>query len=256
MTIPDLTGKVILVTGAGDGIGYSASSVLAGAGANVIAAEKPGGVGQLSAAEKLRDRIDVLPCDVRRDRDVESVLEFVRRKFGRLDVLINGAGVIAPIARIGDAGADEWSECLSTNAGGAFRCTSKSLPLLLASRGLVLNLSSGAAYRPLEGWSAYCASKAALVMLTRATAHEYAAQGLRVFALGIAPTDTKMQEKIRASELNPVSRIPREELWKPEAIAAILAWLCGPEAAFLKEIELDVRDALFTYLLAAPGQTR
>ena len=250
MRLPDLSGKVVLITGAGQGIGAETARLMARAGAQVIAAVKPdSGLETDATSAEFEGRLTVAECNVLRNEDVDRLFTATQVKYGRLDVLINNAGVIAPIAHIMDADADEWTTCLAVNAGGAFRCTSKFLPLLLAAKGLILNLSSGAAYRPLEGWSAYCASKAAVVMLSRVTALEYVDQGLRIFSLGVGPTDTGMQERIRASGLNPVSQIPREKLLKPAAIASVLAWLCGPEARLLKELEIDVRDPLFTYLL-------
>ena len=107
---------------------------------------------------------------------------------------------------------------------------------------MVVNVSSGAAHRPQEGWSAYCASKAGLVMLGRSLMLEYGAQGLRVygFAPGIVRTD--MQVKIRASGINPVSRISPDDLLPAEQPAALIAWLCRAEAGDFPQGECDIRD--------------
>jgi NAD(P)-dependent dehydrogenase (short-subunit alcohol dehydrogenase family) len=251
MRLPDLSDKVVLITGAGAGIGAATSLLLAQTGAQVIAAVKPGTGSELDAENKgAGARITVTECDVSSDRDIDRLYELTSAKFGRLDVLINNAGRIMPIGRIEAARPEEWEACLAVNAGGAFRCTRRFLAMLLAVKGLVINLSSGAAYRPLEGWSAYCASKAALVMLSRSIAHEYGEQGLRVFSFGVAPTDTEMQAAIRNSGINPVSLIPRGQLMKPERVAAVLAWLCGPDSRLIQEIEIDIRNPLFAYLLA------
>src|SRR3546814_20621816 len=80
------------------------------------------------------------------------------------------------------------------------------LPMLIESQGTLINMSSGAAYKPMEGWRAYCSSKAALVMLSRSLDLEYRAQGVRVFSLGIPPTATPMQASIRHSGFNEDSR--------------------------------------------------
>ena len=250
MQLPNLDGKVVLITGAGRGIGAAAAALMAEAGAQVIAAIKPG-TRQESGAENttVGNRLTILECDVRSNEDVHRLFDVVSNKHGRLDVLVNNAGLIEPIGHIQDVDADAWIECLAVNVGGAFRCTRTFLPLLLAAKGIIINISSGAAYRPLEGWSAYCSSKAALVMLSRAIAHEYGEQCLRVFSLGVPPTDTEMQNLIRASGLNPISKIPREKLLPAATTAFVLTWLCGPESRSIKELEIDVRDSLFTYLL-------
>ena len=88
-------------------------------------------------------------------------------------------------------------------------------------------------------------------MFSRATALEYAEQGLRVFSLGIPPTDTAMQGAIRESGLNPISRIPKEHLQPVEKAASVVVWLAAPDAACVSAVEIDVRDALFRYLLDA-----
>jgi NAD(P)-dependent dehydrogenase (short-subunit alcohol dehydrogenase family) len=250
MRLPDLTNTVVLVTGAGNGIGAATSLVLAQRGAHVIAAVKPGTGRELESENQgAANQITIAECDVSSDRDVDRLFELTQEKFGRLHVLINNAGRIMPIGRIETASAAAWEACLAVNAGGAFRCTKRFLSMLLAAKGLVINVSSGAAYRPLEGWSAYCASKAALVMLSRSIAHEYGEQGLRVFSFGVAPTDTEMQTLIRNSGINPVSQIPQDRLMKPDRVAAVLAWLCGPDARVIPEIEIDIRNPLFAYLL-------
>jgi len=222
---------------------------MATAGANVIAVVKPGtGNGTFPEKQQLGGRITTIECDVCQDDNVVNAFNVASKEHGRLDALVNNAGMIAPIGHIQDVDPKQWMECLDINAGGAFRCTKTFLPMLLAAKGTIVNVSSGAAFRPMEGWSAYCSSKAALVMLSRATMHEYGDRGVRVFALGVPPTDTEMQALVRASGLNPVSQIPREKLEPPETSAAAIAWLCGPDAHVVKEIEVDVRDTLFTYL--------
>jgi len=246
--IPNLENKVIVVTGAGTGIGAVTAAILARAGAHVIAAIKPGSEDGLEL--KPDSQLTVIECDVSSSKDVNQLHAEVMGAFGRLDVLINNAGRIAPIGRIIETKPEEWDACLAVNAGGAFRCTQTFLPQLLETKGLIINISSGAAYRPLEGWSAYCSSKAALLMLSRAIAHEYADTGLRVVSLGVPPTDTAMQSAIRQSGMNPVSKIPRENLTKPEQIGTVLAWLCGPDSRHLNTLEIDVRDPLFSYLLS------
>lgn len=250
--IPNLEDKVIVVTGAGSGIGAATAAILAQAGARVVAAIKPGSEETLEL--KPDPQITFIECDVLLSDDVNRLHAEVVSTFGHLDVLVNNAGRIAPIGRIFETKPEEWDACLAVNAGGAFRCSHTFLPQLLEAKGLIINISSGAAYKPLEGWSAYCSSKAALLMLSRAIAHEYADAGLRVFSLGVPPTDTEMQAVIRQSGINPVSKIPRENLTRPEQIGSVVAWLCGPDSKHLKTLEIDVRDSLFTYLLSMGNQ--
>lgn len=248
-TLPRLDGATVVVTGAGCGIGAAVVRRLLQANASVLALVEPGTQADselkgLTASDGARLR--VLAADVRRTADVALAATVALSEFGRVDALVNNAGVIRPIGLLGDLDADAWEQVLAINAGGAMRCVQAFLPLLLESHGTVINMSSGAAYRPLEGWSAYCASKAALVMLSRAIDLEYSSHGIRVFSLGIPPTDTTMQGSIRASGMNDLSKIPQHDLTPPAVTAAVAAWLCGPDArSQIAKIEIDVRDPEF-----------
>jgi NAD(P)-dependent dehydrogenase (short-subunit alcohol dehydrogenase family) len=108
--------------------------------------------------------------------------------------------------------------------------------------GTIVNISSGAAHRPQEGWSAYCAGKAGLAMLTRSIHLEYGTQGIRIFGFAPGVVDTDMQVAIRASGINPVSKLPRESLAPASEPARAIAWLCTPAADALAGQELDVRN--------------
>src|SRR5690606_15700892 len=110
-------------------------------------------------------------------------------------------------------------------------------------RGTIVNLSSGAAHRPMEGWSAYCAGKAGLAMVTQSLALEYGARGIRAFGFAPGVVDTDMQGEIRASGINPVSKLPRENLARGDDPARAIAYLCSAAAADLAGGELDMRDA-------------
>ena len=108
-----------------------------------------------------------------------------------------------------------------------------------------MNVSSGAASRPLEGWSAYCAGKAGLAMLTRSLHLELGERGVRAYGLRPGVVDTDMQGVIRASGVNEVSRLRREELASVEGPARAIAYLCEPAAADLAGAEVDIRDGTF-----------
>ncbi|MCW5222714.1 SDR family oxidoreductase [Verminephrobacter aporrectodeae subsp. tuberculatae] len=247
--LPDLENTTVVVTGAGRGIGAATVHRLLQARASVLALVQPDtGIDcEISAlATAHAERLRVLAVDVRSSADVAHAVTVATRQFGGVAALVNNAGMIQPIGRLDTVDPDAWEGVLAVNAGGAMRCTRAFLPLLLERRGTIVNMSSGAAYRPLEGWSAYCASKAALVMLSRATELEYRALGLRVFSLGIPPTDTAMQGLIRNSGINDVSKIPQRDLTAPTVTAAVVAWLCGPDARDrIEKIEIDVRDPEF-----------
>lgn len=247
--LPELQGRVAVVTGAGRGIGAAICARLLEAGASVFAIVQPGAVPAPEfdkAVAGAGDRLQVFAADVRSTDDMAAAAAKALKDFGHIDVLVNNAGVIQPIGHLGDVDPDDWVNVLAVNAGGAMRCTRAFLPHLLARRGVVVNMSSGAGYRALEGWSAYCASKAAMVMVSRSTDLEYRDRGLRVFSLGVPPTDTTMQASIRESGINDVSRIPQQDLTAPSVTAAVAVWLCSPAARHeIEKLEIDVRDPEF-----------
>jgi 3-oxoacyl-[acyl-carrier protein] reductase len=177
---------------------------------------------------------------------VQTLVERTRDRHGRIDALVNNAGVIEPIARIADSDPAGWARNVEINLVGAYHTIRAVLPGMIADGGgTIVNVSSGAAIRPLEGWSAYCAGKAGMHMLTRAVALETADQGIRIFGFQPGTTDTDMQVLIRASGINQISRIPRGELTPVAQPAAASGYLCTEAAADLAGQEFSLRDAAF-----------
>jgi len=173
---------------------------------------------------------------------VEALVADCQACFGGVDILINNAGIIDPIGSIEACDPAAWAQCLTINLVGAYHAVRAALPALQASGGAIVNISSGAALQPLEGWSAYCASKAGLAMLTQSLALELGPLGIRVFSLQPGTVFTQMQEKIRASGINPVSQIDPADHGPMEDPVRAIAWLCSASAADLVGQELRIRD--------------
>ncbi len=244
--VPDLSGKTILVTGAGHGIGSVLAEILVSNGARVFA-----GVNNvINASEEARlSGARVVELDVTSQVNVDAVMAQIRSDTGQLDVLVNNAGVITPIGHLKDIKSDDLAPAFNVNVIGIHRMIRAALPLLRASKGAIVNAGTGAATTAMEGWTAYCSSKAAARMLTQMSALELSGDGIQSFFIGIPPTDTDMQGEIRASGLNPISKIPQTDLVDPAVPASVMAWLCGPEARKLEEVMLDVRDDRFSAMM-------
>jgi NAD(P)-dependent dehydrogenase (short-subunit alcohol dehydrogenase family) len=245
IAVPDMTGKVVLVTGAGRGIGAELARLLAASGARVYAGILPS-----AQSEPLPDSVTALPLDVTNQGHVDAALARVAAEAGRLDVLVNNAGTIAPIGPLSAVTPESLGSAFAVNVMGVQRMVLAALPMLSAAGGAIINAGTGAATTPMEGWTSYCTTKAAAQMLTRMMDKELTPLGLRCFFVGIPPTDTDMQGAIRTSGLNPVSQIPQSDLLHPSVPASCIAWLCARYADTPPNPLLDVRQELFTAMMA------
>ncbi|HAW45951.1 MAG TPA: short-chain dehydrogenase [Roseovarius sp.] len=237
-----MTGKCVLITGASKGIGAAAARVFAEAGANVALVARNG-----DAIAKLAGEIGpsaiAIPCDVSRYWEMEAAVEACHTAFDRLDVLINNAGVIAPISMLAEADPDAWGHAIDINLKGVFNGMRAALPGMIArGEGTIITVSSGAAHNALEGWSAYCASKAGAAMLTRSADLEARGAGVRVMGLSPGTVATDMQREIKESGVNAVAALDWSEHIPADWPARTLLWMCGPEASDLAGQEISLRD--------------
>jgi len=245
----DLDGRVALVTGASRGLGEGVARALAARGAAVMLVARDGAAVEAAARDIAASggRAEAMACDVADYAAVERAVARTRSALGGLDILVNNAGVIEPIAEIATSDPEEWARNIAINLVGAYNAVRAALPGMLAGGGggTIVNVSSGAAFRPLEGWSAYCSGKAGLAMFTRAIALETSGKGIRVFGFAPGTIDTDMQAKIRASGMNAISRIPRAELSPVEHAVRGLLYLCTPAADDLVGQDVSMRDEAF-----------
>ncbi|WP_420556757.1 SDR family oxidoreductase [Roseovarius sp.] len=220
----------VLITGASRGIGAATARHFAALGANVVlAARSTDAIEEI--ASDIGDRALAVPCDVSRYDDVKAAVTAATDHFGGLDVLIGNAGVIEPIAHLSDVDPDEWGKVIDINLKGVFHGMRAALPVMKqAGSGTIITISSGAATSALEGWSHYCASKAAALMLTRAADKENRDHGIRVLGLSPGTVATDMQHQIKASGMNPVARLDWSDHIPPDWPARALAWMCTADA--------------------------
>ena len=240
----ELNGKAAIVTGASRGIGEATARALAKAGVSVLlaarSAERTAEIAR--EIEGAGGRAIAHACDVADWAQVEAAVSACRDRFGSVDILVNNAGVIEPIGHLIDSDPAAWGHAADINFKGVYHGLRAALPVMAAQKsGVIVNISSGAATGALEGWSHYCASKAAALSLTKCADRE-APEGVRVVGLSPGTVATEMQREIRASGLNPVSKIDWEDHIPADWPARAILWLCTPDAAEFRGNDVSLRD--------------
>jgi 3-oxoacyl-[acyl-carrier protein] reductase len=220
---------VAIVTGANRGIGAETARALVNEGFDLaLAVRNPDSATEL--ADELRQsgaEAIVVSCDVSAHAEVKSMVDTTLAKLGRIDVLVNNAGSLEPIGLIEETDPDLWLQCLQVNLTGVYFVIREVLPHFRnRGNGVIVNLSSGAAFRPLRGWSAYCTSKAGLSMLTRAVAEEVSETDIRVYGFQPGMVDTRMTQEGLKKKVNILSEKKAEDFFRASEPAAAIAMLC------------------------------
>lgn len=235
----NLTNKVAIVTGAGQGIGLACARVLAGAGATVVIADVNEAKGQIAAAEIADLGVPTLFAlvDVRDSTSVDAMRATVLEKFGQIDILVNNAGIgkNTPAEAVPD---DEWLNIINVNLNGVFFCCrSIGQHMLERGTGAIVNIASmsGMIVNKPQPQAAYNASKAGCILLTKSLAAEWATRGVRVNSVSpgyIATELTKLGLTTDEWRENWLEMTPMHRVGEPEDVGYAVLYLASDEANY------------------------
>jgi NAD(P)-dependent dehydrogenase (short-subunit alcohol dehydrogenase family) len=234
-----LYGKAAIVTGAAQGIGKGIAAALANAGAAVTVADVNDALGAAAAAEIVARgaRGLFVHADVTHEEEVRSLIDATVAAFGRLDIVVNNAGIVA-VQTVEESSVEDWDRVMAVNVRSIFLTTRHALPhLRAAGGGAILNVASVSSFVAQRGTPAYCASKGAVLMLTKALALDYGRERIRVNCLCPGITDTPMLRYHARHADDPdahlrqrLQRVPTGEMLFPEDMGRAAVFLCSDDA--------------------------
>jgi NAD(P)-dependent dehydrogenase (short-subunit alcohol dehydrogenase family) len=235
-----LHGRVAIVTGAGAGLGLAIARELAAEGCDIAIAERDAPAGERAADELsgLGVQARSYPVDVSIASEVDALFATAPRELGRLDIVVNNAGVSHVGPTVAETTDEAWAESVGVMQTGVFYCLrAAARHLLPQGSGSVVNIASIRGFSPNPGRIAYCATKAAVLMMTRVAAGEWAGSGVRVNAIapGIQRTPMWDQDVARGAIDEPfyLRTVPMGRIGDPREVGRLAVYLCSDDAAYV-----------------------
>ena len=247
----DLAGQTAIVTGAAQGIGEGIATRLARASARVAVADR-----NTEAAEAASGRLDGIGAqafpvsvDVASPSSIEAMVEQVLAKTGRIDILVNNAGIAGKAAPVWDQSDEDWQSVIDINLTGVFQCCRAVIGHMRdRDYGRIVNIASVAGKDGNPNMSAYSASKAGVIALTKSLGKEVAENNICVNAVTPAVIRTPILEQLTPEQVDYMtSKIPRRRTGKIEEVAAVVHFLASPDCSFVTGQTYDVSGGRSTY---------
>jgi 3-oxoacyl-[acyl-carrier protein] reductase len=243
-----LAGKVAIVTGGGRGIGLAIARLLAEDGASVVVSGRD--AARLEAAVKELEALGVpalgIPADAAKREDVDRLLDATRERFGRIDVVVNNAGITRDqlLVRMKD---DDWDQVLDTNLRGVFLMTRAASKVMMRQRsGRIINIASAAGVMGNPGQVNYSAAKAGVIGLTKAAARELAHWNILVNAVAPGLIETDMAAAIPAEAREAMlQQVPLKRIGQGREVAEVVRFLAGDGATYITGQTIHVNGGLY-----------
>jgi len=239
----DLSGRFAVVTGGAQGIGRAIVERFLDSGAAVAVWDRDRALAEKTAGElKARNRIAAVAVDVTKLAEVERAREETTAAFGRIDILVNNAGVAGPNIRTWEYPPEAWAQVMAINLDGPFHCCRTLVPDMIAQNyGRIVNIASIAGKEGNPNASAYSASKAALIALTKSLGKELADKDIAVNAITPAAAKTAIFDQMTQEHIDyMLAKIPRGRFVLVDEIASMAVYLGSDESAFTTGVDLVV----------------
>jgi len=239
-----LKDKVVIATGGGSGIGKEIALLFAREGAKVMVADFVAEKGE-DTARQIREsggEATFVQADVSRAGDVENLVRQTVKKYGRLDILSNNAGILGVVAPVGEASEEDWDRVIAVNLKSVFLCSKYAVnEMVKGGGGAIVNSASTMGLVGLPGNTAYSASKGGIIQFTKTMALEYAASNVRINCICAGWIDTPMNEILDEKVLRwTVRETPMGRLGKPEEVARAALYLASDDSSFVTGTALVV----------------
>jgi 2-dehydro-3-deoxy-L-rhamnonate dehydrogenase (NAD+) len=246
----DLSGRFAVVTGGAQGIGRAIVERFLDSGAAVAIWDRDRALAEKTAGElKARNRIAAVAVDVTKLAEVERAREETKAAFGRIDILVNNAGIAGPNIRTWEYPPEAWAQVMAINLDGPFYCCRTLVPDMVAENyGRIVNIASIAGKEGNPNASAYSASKAALIALTKSLGKELADKDIAVNAITPAAAKTAIFDQMTQEHIDyMLAKIPRGRFVLVEEIAALAAFCASADCSFTTGAVFDISGGRATY---------
>jgi 2-dehydro-3-deoxy-L-rhamnonate dehydrogenase (NAD+) len=244
----DFQGRHAIVTGGAAGLGFAIAQRLVASGGSVAVWDRDLAAGR-AAAERLGAGCSFVQVDVTDETSVRDALQSTVRRSQRVDALVNSAGITGPNTKVWEYPVDAWRQVIEVNLTGLFLCCREVVPVMRqAGYGRIVNIASVAGKDGNPNASAYSASKAAVIALTKSLGKELADTEVRVNCVTPAAVKTAIFDQMTEAHIQfMLSKIPMGRFGTPEEIASLVGWLCTEDCSFSTGAVFDLSGGRSTY---------